>query len=145
MAGWKKVVVGLDGSDCSRRALRWAAEEARVHGAEVVAVSTWTPPPPPIAGPYGPPVVWDYTSQPQKATQAQLEALVADELGDAPAVPLTLEVREGNASKVLIDLSHDADVLVVGTRGHGGFAGLLLGSVSQHVCAHAVCSVVVVR
>ena len=55
------------------------------------------------------------------------------------------QVKEGNAAKLLIDLSEDADVLVVGSRGHGGFAGMLLGSVSQHVAAYAKCTVVVAR
>ena len=55
------------------------------------------------------------------------------------------QVKEGNAAKLLIDLSDDADLLMVGARGHGGFAGMLLGSVSQHVAAHAKCTVVVVR
>jgi nucleotide-binding universal stress UspA family protein len=55
------------------------------------------------------------------------------------------QVKEGNAAKLLIDHSKDADVLVVGSRGHGGFVGMLLGSVSQHVTAYAKCTVVVVR
>lgn len=55
------------------------------------------------------------------------------------------QVKEGNAAKLLIDLSDDADLLMVGARGHGGFAGMLLGSVSQHVAAHTKCTVVVVR
>jgi nucleotide-binding universal stress UspA family protein len=60
-------------------------------------------------------------------------------------VPVNARVAEGNAAKVLIDLAGSDDLLVVGSRGHGGFAGLLLGSVSQQVMAHAQCNVVVVR
>jgi nucleotide-binding universal stress UspA family protein len=55
------------------------------------------------------------------------------------------QVKEGHAAKLLIDLSEDADLLVVGSRGHGGFVGMLLGSVSQHVAAYAKCTVVVAR
>lgn len=60
-------------------------------------------------------------------------------------MPVNARVAEGNAAKVLIDLASSDDLLVVGSRGHGGFAGLLLGSVSQQVMAHAQCNVVVVR
>ena len=71
---------------------------------------------------------------------------IRDVLGEDPPVLVhPPQVKEGNAAKLLIDLSEDADVLVVGSRAHGGFARLLLGSVSQHVAAHAKCTVVVVR
>jgi nucleotide-binding universal stress UspA family protein len=70
---------------------------------------------------------------------------IRDVLGENPPVLVQPRVKEGNAAKLLIDLSEDADLLVVGSRGHGGFAGMLLGSVSQHVAAHARCTVAVVR
>ena len=70
---------------------------------------------------------------------------IRDVLGEDPPVLVHPQVKEGHAAKLLIDLSEDADVLVVGSRGHGGFAGMLLGSVSQHVAAYAKCTVVVVR
>jgi nucleotide-binding universal stress UspA family protein len=70
---------------------------------------------------------------------------IRDVLGEDPPVRVQPRVKQGNAAKLLIDLSEDADMLVVGTRGHGGFADLLLGSVSQNVTAHAKCPVVVVR
>ncbi len=70
---------------------------------------------------------------------------IRDVLGEDPPVRVQPQVREGNAAKVLIDRSGDADLLVVGTRGRGGFAGMLLGSVSQNVAAYARCTVVVVR
>ncbi len=70
---------------------------------------------------------------------------IRDVLGEDPPVLVHPQVKEGNAAKLLIDLSEDADMLMVGTRGHGGFADLLLGSVSQNVVAHAKCPVVVVR
>ena len=66
-------------------------------------------------------------------------------LGVDPPLLVQPRVRQGSPAKVLIELSADADLLVVGTRGHGGFGGLVLGSVSQHVAAYAKCSVAVVR
>jgi nucleotide-binding universal stress UspA family protein len=70
---------------------------------------------------------------------------IRDVLGEDPPVLVRPQVKEDNAAKLVIDLSEDADLLVVGSSGHGGFAGMLLGSVSQHVAAHAKCTVVLVR
>jgi nucleotide-binding universal stress UspA family protein len=145
MAQWKQVVVGVDGSDDSRRALQWASEEASEHGAELVVVTSWTPPqllpPAPYSG-----VAWGAdTTGLAKNAKAMLEETLSQVLGDSPSIPVKSSVVEGNAAKVLIDRSGDADLLVVGSRGVGGFSGLLLGSVSQHVAAHAQCTVAVVR
>jgi nucleotide-binding universal stress UspA family protein len=74
-----------------------------------------------------------------------LEQLVADLETRTPAVELQTSVEQGNAAKVLIERSKGADLMVVGSRGRDGFAGMLLGSVSQHVVAHAHCPVTVVR
>jgi nucleotide-binding universal stress UspA family protein len=71
--------------------------------------------------------------------------VIKEELGENPPVLVHPRVKQGNAAEVLIEESADADLLVVGTRGHGGFAGLVLGSVSQHVAAYAKCPVTVVR
>ena len=70
---------------------------------------------------------------------------IQDVLGEDPPVLVHPQVKEGHAAELLIGLSEDADLLVVGSRGFGGFAGMLLGSVSQHVAAYAKCTVVVVR
>lgn len=83
----------------------------------------------------------DLSGAAEQALQEMLQSVV----GDQDHVKVKTQVASGNAAKILIDLSQDADFLVVGSRGHGGFAGLLLGSVSQHVAAHASCPVVVVR
>jgi nucleotide-binding universal stress UspA family protein len=80
-----------------------------------------------------------------KTAEQLLMETVRDVLGDDPPVLVQPRVKEGNAAKLLIDLSEEADVVVVGSRGRGGFAGLLLGSVSQNVAAHAKCTVVVAR
>jgi nucleotide-binding universal stress UspA family protein len=139
MSDWTRVVVGVDGSDYSKSALRWAAEEARTHGAELTVVSVWAP----HTTRFG--TGWDPDLDPEVQVRALLQASVDEALGRDPGLVVHQEVRPGNASKVLIDLSHGADVLVIGGRGQGGFIGMLLGSVSQHVATHATCTVVVVR
>ena len=144
MAEWKRIVVGVDGSDGSRAAVHWAFELAQERGSELLLVSVWTPPPAQIAHPFDS-VPWgtdvDLSGAAEQALQEMLQAVV----GDQKDVKVKTQVASGNAAKVLIDLSQDADLLVVGSRGHGGFAGMLLGSVSQHAAAHASCPVVVVR
>ena len=139
MAQWKQVVVGVDGSEDSRRALQWASEEASEHGAELVAVSSWTQPlllPTPQQS--GVPLETDPTRLAEN-TKAMLEETLSEVLGDSPSVSVKSSVVEGSPA------TGSAELLVVGSRGVGGFTGLLLGSVSQHVAAHAQCTVTVVR
>ena len=85
------------------------------------------------------------TEAASKAAEQLLTDTVRDVLGEDPPVLVQPRVREGNTAKLLIDLSEEADVVVIGSRGRGGFVGLLLGSVSQNVAAHAKCTVVVAR
>ncbi|MFT4216904.1 MAG: universal stress protein [Micropruina sp.] len=142
---WKNLVVGVDGSESSRAALRWAYDVALTQNAELTTILTWRPVPPPPAGSastYNP--EYDHADQ-ARVAEEQLLAIISEELGDDPGVLVRPKVVVGRAAKSLIDASHDADLLVVGSRGIGGFAGMLLGSVSQHVAAHAACTVVVVR
>jgi len=143
MSAWKTVVAGVDGSTASRAALTWAAAEAAEHGAELVVVHVWEPPLLAAAGlgsvPHGP------IAETAKDAEKLLLGVVTEELGDNPPVPVQPRVKRGHPAEVLIDESKDADLLVVGTRGRGGFAGLVLGSVSQHVAAYARCPVTVVR
>lgn len=82
---------------------------------------------------------------PSRTATEDLIKVIREELGDEPPVLVQPRAKQGNAAKVLIEESADADMLVVGPRGHGGFRGLALGSVSQHVAAYAKCPVAVIR
>jgi nucleotide-binding universal stress UspA family protein len=137
--GRPRVVVGVDGSDESKGALRWAAQIAAGIGAEIDAVIAWDYPY--TWGGNGIPVAWD----PRADMEKVLTGTVEDVFGANPPAHLHLQIGEGNAAKVLLDASTDAAMLVVGSRGHGGFAGMLLGSVSANVAEHATCPVLVVH
>ena len=141
----KSIVVGVDGSDRSRAALLWAYNEAAHHAAAITVVSTWHPPALPMTPPYGSAPPEGYVSQPQRDALDMLEKFVAELDARTPAVDVRTLVERGNPAEVLIERSKEADLIVVGSRGHGGFAGMLLGSVSQHLVAHAECPVVVIR
>jgi nucleotide-binding universal stress UspA family protein len=140
---WKTIVVGVDGSPGSRRALAWAAAEAADHGAELIVVNVWEHTLLPPAGSVS--VSEHYVPDPSQRTAEDLIGVIKEELGDDPPVRVQPQVKQGRPAKVLIDESANADMLVVGNRGHGGFAGLVIGSVSQHVAAYAKCPVTVVR
>ena len=142
MAG--TIVVGVDGSPGSRAALRWALAEAALRDAVVEAVVTWQTPTYAYTGvAVMPPVV-----ELAEAASATLQEAIASEV--AAMGPEVADVRvepvviEGPAAGLLIERSRDADLLVVGSRGYGGFRGLLLGSVSHQCASHAHCPVVVV-
>jgi nucleotide-binding universal stress UspA family protein len=135
---WKTVLVGVDGSAGSRTALNWAAAEAADHGAELVVLDVEELPLLPAVGSVP-------TGDAGLGTEESLLAVIREELGEDPPMLVRPRVRRGNPAEVLIDESVHADLLVVGTRGHGGFAGLVLGSVSQHVAAYARCPVAVIR
>ena len=95
--------------------------------------------------PYGSLPPEGYVSQPQRDALDMLEKFVAELDARTPAVDVRTQVEKGNPAEVLIARSKEADLMVVGSRGHGGFKGMLLGSVSQHLVAHADCPVVVIR
>jgi nucleotide-binding universal stress UspA family protein len=146
MAPWKRILVGVDVSPASRTALEWAGDEAVRHGSEIVALTAYlAPPPPPSTGTVSVHEAQSTSEAASKAAQQLLMETVKDVLGEDPPVLVQPRIKEGNAAKLLIDLSEEADVVVVGSRGRGGFVGLLLGSVSQNVAAHAKCTVVVAR
>jgi nucleotide-binding universal stress UspA family protein len=140
-----RIVVGVDGSDGARRALQWAAEEARLRGARLLAIHTWHVPPLVMGtGPLDPPTALDADTLERIETSAQ--ELLERELAavDHSGVELDKLVEPRNPVDALLESARDADLLVVGTRGHGGFTDLLLGSVSQQVSHHAPCPVVIV-
>lgn len=134
-----RIVVGVDGSEESRVALQRAVEEARLRDAVLQPVTAWTP-----SALLGPPAYADFDSERDKAEAAArklLEEVVAQLPNDIEVEPV---VASGRASQALLNQSEGADLLVVGTRGRGGFAGLLLGSTSHQVTSHARCPVLVV-
>ncbi len=160
------VVVGIDGSQASSKALAWAAEEARMRGAVLRVVHAYRVPrlssedyleaSTPVEGPGL--SAWDekayesFRSQVvsesgdvRSGTEDSVAAQVSTVLGDSPDVPVEHVVTEGRAAQVILEAAEDADLVVVGSRGRGGFTGLLLGSVSTQVTHHAHCPVTVVR
>jgi nucleotide-binding universal stress UspA family protein len=143
VSGWTTIVVGVDGSPGSRKALTWAAAEAADHGADLIVVNVWEHTLLPPAGSVS--VSEHYVPDPSQRTTEDLVGVIKEELGDDPPVRVQPQVKQGRPAKVLIDESTNADLLVVGNRGHGGFAGLVIGSVSQHVAAYAKCPVTVVH
>jgi len=136
------IVVGVDGSEESKEALRWALEEALLCEASVRAVYAWHDPYLVTPG-FGPPQDFAPDALRERAVEL-LDAIIADVASDSE-VHVDATVAEGRAASVLVDAADGADLLVVGSRGHGGFVGLLLGSVSQQCVTHAPCPVLVVR
>ena len=130
------IVVGVDGSDHARDALRWAIDEAKLRGASLHLVHSWKFPTP-VPLPDGGLAPADLEGA-ANAILDEAEALVGD------GVPIRREVANDNAAHALVRCSEGADLVVVGARGLGGFTGLLLGSVSEQVVHHARCPVVVV-
>ncbi len=142
------IVVGMDGSTGALRALRWAVQEAKLRNVPVRAVTAWEQP-----AAYGSSTAYSLGMDPSAQTQVDLalaERVEATRLKaeDVAAphqdVDITYQAIEGHAVEVLLTAAHDADLLVVGSRGHGGFRGALLGSVSQHVVQHARCPVTII-
>lgn len=139
-----RIVVGIDGSEESKQALRWAVAEAKLRGAPLRVVHTWTFPYI-AAGPGLDPVLdTDVIEDVRRAAEKLVESELA-ELGSALAgVDVERAIVEGATAPALIEAAEGADLLVLGSRGRGGFAGLLLGSVSQQCAHHAPCPLVIV-
>lgn len=137
-----RIVVGVDGSDHARAALEWAVEEGGLRSATVEAVMTWHEPV--MAGTWAAPVVIDVPSL-EQSYRSRLDEIVDAVDASSLDAPIVRRLVHGGAAQSLIEAADDADLVVVGNRGRGGFAGLVLGSVSQQVASHASCPVVVVR
>lgn len=135
----RRITVGVDGSPEARDALLFALEEGRLRGADVEAVLAYSP------LPY---LADDVVIRHEDITQVQAEELLRKEVEPAaagfPEVTVTTRALVGSPARTLIEMSEDSDLLVVGSRGRGGFSGLLLGSVSQQCVHHATCPVVVI-
>ena len=146
----KAIVVGVDGSDTSDEALRWAADEARLRFAPLVAVYAWSFIP---AQPIGDPGMLampagDLAGQlgaENEAARGALDAIVAEALGTEAGIEIEKKLVEGDAGDVLVAESASAELVVVGSHGRSGLKAALLGSVSRHVVSHAACPVVVVK
>ena len=141
-SGTMTVVVGVDGSEGSHRALRWAAAEATARDDALELVHAWERP-----QAYAPLGLGAYPIDPepiQQAAKELLDDLVAKARALAPEIEVRGSLVEGAPVPALLEAARTADLLVVGSRGHGGFASLLLGSVSQQVVHHAPCPVVIV-
>lgn len=137
----RPIVVGVDGSESSKVALRWAADQAELTGAHLVVICTWEPQYEMDRSGARPKI-----ADAQGIAQAILERTADEVLGTHRAADkITLTVIHGHPAPTLIDLSQTASLLVVGSRGHGEFTGMLLGSVSQHLATHAHCPVTIIR
>ena len=133
-----RIVVGVDGSEGSAAALRWAIDEARRRQSEVDVVHAWEIP---YVGEAS------FSIGPQEF-EAEAQAVLDQSIRDVEPIPSDVVLRpmllHGPAAGQLIDTAEGAELLVLSSRGHGGFVGLLLGSVSQQCLHHSTCAVVVV-
>jgi nucleotide-binding universal stress UspA family protein len=139
----RTIVVGIDGSQASREALRWACEEASLRQQHVLALAVWN--------------VFPVTTDPmlgtaafeaidaERTTKDTLSQFVTDVRQQHPDIDVNPRVIAGHPAEQLSTLSVGAAMVVVGAQGHGGFLGMLLGSTSRHVLNHSHCTVVVVR
>jgi len=141
------IVVGVDGSAHSHRALIWAIRQAAQQHVPLTVVAVRPDPVRPVTGVY-----WGVHAYPEdahnpevvrKAIQAIVEQ-AGNEIGET-APQTTVNVVTGDPAEELVKASRDADMIVVGSRGSGGFASLLMGSVSSKVAHHAACPVVIIR
>ncbi len=135
-----RIVVGTDGSPSSTKAVEWAAHQAELTGAVLEVLMTWEWP---ASYGWSLPVPSEY--DPAQDAEQALEKTLEPVRKAYPTVTFQSTVLEGHPAPLLVKASRGADLLVVGSRGHGEFAGMLLGSVSEHCVTNAHCPVLVFR
>ena len=136
-----RIVVGTDGSPGSVAAIRWALAEAALRGSEVELVHAYADPP--LAA-YPTMAVAMIPREELEAAASEVVDGALEAAGGAGDVTVTTVLQAGGPAGVLVDRAQDAELVVTGSRGRGGFRGLLLGSVSQQVASHASCPTVIV-
>jgi nucleotide-binding universal stress UspA family protein len=138
-----RIVVGVDGSPISKVALRWAVGQARLTGATVDAVIAWQYP----EAMHGNAWAAMLVDEPGfgDLAEKELTEAISEVAGPDPDVTINPVVVEGWPAEVLINIAEGADLLVVGSRGRGGFTSVLLGSVSQNCAHHATCPLLIIR
>lgn len=136
--------MGVDGSPSSRAALRWAVSQAKLTRGTVDAVIAWQIPM--VFRNYGwAPIYVEEAGDFRENARKIIEAVISEEVEPAGSELVRSQVVNGHPARVLLDAAAGADLLVVGSRGHGGFAEALLGSVGQHCVHHAHCPVLIMR
>jgi nucleotide-binding universal stress UspA family protein len=141
----EKIVVGIDGSEAAKNALRWAVGDARLRGAEVIALHAYEEPMPVLdAAPAAPIDLPGLVTEMYEGALRFVTAIVEEVVGSAEEVDVAPIAVEETPAKALLDAARDADLLVVGSHGHG-LSGLLLGSVSLECAQHAACPVLIYR
>jgi len=141
MSTISRIVVGTDGSAAAHLAVEWAARESTTHDAKLDIIHTWSIPL--LVDPIG----MSMFSFPVEDLSRAAEQVLNDAVSVAKTITNTEvsgRIAQGPAANALIEASQSADLVVVGSRGHGGFIGLMLGSVAQQVATHSRCPVVVV-
>ena len=142
--GAPRIVVGLDGSPSSRTALRWAVRQANLTNGTIDAVIAWEIPIVLQSYNMGP-IYVDQDGGFEEDAKKTVEAVISEEVEPADSQRVRRLVINGHPAQVLLDVAAGADLLVVGSRGHGKFAEALLGSVSQNCAHHASCPVLIMR
>ncbi len=135
-----RIVVGVDGSGPSLRALSWAARQALLTGSTLDAVMAWEWP---TSYGWAVPVPTDF--DPEEDVRHALESALASVRNDYPDLAIDPRVVHGHPAPILVEASKGADLLVVGSRGHGEFVGMLIGSVSEYCATNGHCPVLVHR
>lgn len=134
-----RIVVGVDGSPSALEALRWSKYLAPVMGAEIEAITTWKVPPAWVAG------GWFDAEVLEQIAKSTLESAVHDVFAGSVRTKVIQTTRNSSPVDALVEASRSATLVLVGSRGRGGFAGMVIGSVSSAVAAHAQCPVLVVH